>query len=111
MDRAKPIVAYDQVASVVEARAARQKQNRSQPGNPDLAATALLEALDSDNPLFRMLLGSVAFEAACEHALPDWRSSVPARMPHGVWMTANQSRERFGSSVVAGWSGRVLGEV
>lgn len=48
---------YDRIA---------EDNNGNQPGNPELAATALLDALDSDDPPFRLLLGAMAFETAVD---------------------------------------------
>jgi len=67
MDRAEPIAAYDEIEAIAERRAAqREENNGSQPGNPDLAARALLETLDRDDPPFRLLLGNVAFDVAVD---------------------------------------------
>lgn len=44
--------------------ARRTHNNGKQPGNPEKAAAALLEALDSDDPPFRLLLGNMASETA-----------------------------------------------
>jgi NAD(P)-dependent dehydrogenase (short-subunit alcohol dehydrogenase family) len=65
MDRAKPIDAYQQLDVVAERRAAQQEENNgSQAGNPELAAQALLETLDRDDPPFRLLLGNIAYDVA-----------------------------------------------
>jgi NAD(P)-dependent dehydrogenase (short-subunit alcohol dehydrogenase family) len=67
MDRAEPIAAYDEIDALAQRRAAqREENNGQQPGNPDLAARALLETLDQDDPPFRLLLGNLAFEVAVE---------------------------------------------
>jgi NAD(P)-dependent dehydrogenase (short-subunit alcohol dehydrogenase family) len=67
MDRAEPIAAYQQVEAIAERRAAqREENNGSQPGNPDLAARALLETLDRDDPPFRLLLGNIAYDVAVD---------------------------------------------
>ena len=67
MDRAEPIAAYDEVESLASRRAAqREENNGQQPGNPDLAARALLQTLDRDDPPFRLLLGNVAFDVAVD---------------------------------------------
>ena len=36
------------------------------PGNPELAAQALLDTLDRDDPPFRLLLGNVAYDVAVD---------------------------------------------
>jgi NAD(P)-dependent dehydrogenase (short-subunit alcohol dehydrogenase family) len=67
MDRAEPIAAYQQIEAIAERRAAqRDENNGSQPGNPDLAARALLETLDRDDPPFRLLLGNIAYDVAVD---------------------------------------------
>jgi NAD(P)-dependent dehydrogenase (short-subunit alcohol dehydrogenase family) len=67
MDRAEPIAAYQQIEAIAERRAAqREENNGSQPGNPDLAARALLETLDRDDPPFRLLLGNIAYDVAVD---------------------------------------------
>ena len=67
MDRAEPIDAYQQVETIAERRAAQQEENNgSQPGNPELAARALLDTLDLDDPPFRLLLGNVAYDVAVD---------------------------------------------
>jgi len=67
MDRAAPIGAYEQIEAIAERRAAQQEENNgSQPGNPDLAARALLDTLDRDDPPFRLLLGNVAYDVAVD---------------------------------------------
>ena len=67
MDRAQPIDAYTQVDAIAQRRASQQEENNgSQPGNPDLAAQALLDTLDRDDPPFRLLLGNVAFDTAID---------------------------------------------
>lgn len=67
MDRAEPIDAYQSIEAIAERRATQQEENNgSQPGNPDLAAQALLDTLDRDDPPFRLLLGNVAYDAAVE---------------------------------------------
>ena len=46
MDRAEPIDAYQDVELIAERRASQQEENNgSQPGNPELAAQALLDTL------------------------------------------------------------------
>jgi NAD(P)-dependent dehydrogenase (short-subunit alcohol dehydrogenase family) len=67
MDRADPIDAYQQIDQIAERRAAQQEDNNgSQPGNPELAAQALLDTLDRDDPPFRLLLGNVAYDVAVD---------------------------------------------
>ena len=67
MDRAEPIDAYQQIDQIAQRRAFQQEDNNgSQPGNPDLAAQALLETLDRDDPPFRLLLGNVAYDVAVD---------------------------------------------
>ena len=67
MDRAEPIDAYQQIQAIGDRRAAqREENNGSQPGNPELAAQALLATLDRDDPPFRLLLGNVAYDVAVD---------------------------------------------
>jgi NAD(P)-dependent dehydrogenase (short-subunit alcohol dehydrogenase family) len=67
MDRATPIDAYQEIETIAKRRSAQQEDNNgSQAGNPDLAATALLETLDRDDPPFRLLLGNVAYDTAID---------------------------------------------
>jgi NAD(P)-dependent dehydrogenase (short-subunit alcohol dehydrogenase family) len=67
MDRAEPIDAYQQIDQIAQRRAFQQEENNgSQPGNPDLAAKALLDTLDRDDPPFRLLLGNVAYDVAVD---------------------------------------------
>src|SRR5690348_9367591 len=67
MDRADPIDAYEQIDLIAERRAAQQEENNgSKPGNPDLAAQALLDTLDRDDPPFRPLLGNIAYDVATD---------------------------------------------
>jgi NAD(P)-dependent dehydrogenase (short-subunit alcohol dehydrogenase family) len=67
MDRAEPIEAYQEIEPIAERRAAQQEENNgSQPGNPDLAAQALLDTLDREDPPFRLLLGNVAYDVAID---------------------------------------------
>jgi NAD(P)-dependent dehydrogenase (short-subunit alcohol dehydrogenase family) len=52
-----------QIEAIAERRSAQQEENNgSQPGNPDLAAQALLDTLDRDDPPFRLLLGKSRLE-------------------------------------------------
>ena len=47
MDRAEPLDAYQRIDAIAERRAFQQEENNgSQPGNPDLAARALLDTLE-----------------------------------------------------------------
>ena len=67
MDRAEPIDAYQQIDQIAQRRAFQQEDNNgSQPGNPDLAAQALLDTLDRDDPPFRLLLGNIAYDVAVD---------------------------------------------
>src|ERR1700760_4437207 len=67
MDRATPIDAYEGIEAIAERRAAQQEENNgSQPGNPDLAAPALLDTLDREAPPFRLPLGNVAYDVAVD---------------------------------------------
>jgi NAD(P)-dependent dehydrogenase (short-subunit alcohol dehydrogenase family) len=67
MERAAPIDAYQQIEAIAERRSAQQEENNgSQPGNPDLAAQALLDTLDRDDPPFRLLLGNIAHDVAVD---------------------------------------------
>jgi len=67
MDRADPIAAYDEIESIAARRAAqREENNGQQPGNPELAAQALLGTLDRSDPPFRLLLGNVAYDVAID---------------------------------------------
>lgn len=67
MDRAEPIDAYEQLDLIAQRRASQQEENNgSQPGNPELAAQALLDTLDLDDPPFRLLLGNVAYDVAVD---------------------------------------------
>src|SRR6202012_1987931 len=65
MDRAERIEADQGIEAIAQRRAAQQEDNNgSQPGNPDLAAQALLDTLVRDVPPFRLLLGNVAYDVA-----------------------------------------------
>jgi hypothetical protein len=44
----------------------REENNGSLPGNPDLAAQALLATLERDDRPFRLLLGNVAYDVAVD---------------------------------------------
>lgn len=67
MDRATPIDAYQAIEALAERRSSQQQENNgSQPGNPDLAAKALLDTLDRDDPPFRLLLGNIAYTVAID---------------------------------------------
>jgi NAD(P)-dependent dehydrogenase (short-subunit alcohol dehydrogenase family) len=67
MDRAEPIDAYQQIDQIAQRRAFQQEDNNgSQPGNPDLAAQALLDTINRDDPPFRLLLGNIAYDVAVD---------------------------------------------
>jgi NAD(P)-dependent dehydrogenase (short-subunit alcohol dehydrogenase family) len=67
MDRAQTIDAYQEIEDIAARRASQQEENNgSQPGNPELAAQALLATLDRDDPPFRLLLGNVAYDVAVD---------------------------------------------
>jgi len=67
MDRADPIDAYQGIEAIAQRRASQQEENNgAQPGNPELAAQALLATLDRDDPPFRLLLGNVAYDVAVD---------------------------------------------
>jgi NAD(P)-dependent dehydrogenase (short-subunit alcohol dehydrogenase family) len=67
MDRAEPIDAYEGIEAIATRRAGQQAENNgSQPGNPELAARALLDTLDREDPPFRLLLGNVAYDVAVD---------------------------------------------
>ena len=67
MDRADPIDAYEKIDLIAQRRAFQEEENNgSQPGNPELAAKALLDTLDRDDPPFRLLLGNVAYDVAVD---------------------------------------------
>lgn len=78
MTRAEPIEAYQQLDFVANRREAQAEDNNGkQPGNPDLAAKALLDTLSRDDPPFRLLLGNVAYEVAVdryEQRLAEFRA-------------------------------------
>jgi NAD(P)-dependent dehydrogenase (short-subunit alcohol dehydrogenase family) len=78
MDRAEPIDAYQEIDFIAQRRQAQQEENNGQqPGNPDLAARALLQTLDRDDPPFRLLLGNLAYEVATnryESRLAEFRA-------------------------------------
>jgi NAD(P)-dependent dehydrogenase (short-subunit alcohol dehydrogenase family) len=78
MDRAQPIDAYQDIEVIAQRRATQQEDNNgSQAGNPDLAAQALLDTLDRDDPPFRLLLGNVAYDTAInryESRLQEFRA-------------------------------------
>ena len=78
MERTEPIEAYQQIDLIAQRRAAQQEENNgSQAGNPELAAKALLDTLDRDDPPFRLLLGNVAYDVAIdryENRLKEFRA-------------------------------------
>ncbi len=56
-----------EIDQIAQRRAFQQEENNgSQPGNPELAAQALLDTLDLDDPPFRLLLGNVAYDVAVD---------------------------------------------
>ena len=69
MTRADRMDAYRPALDAFYDRIA-EDNNGKQPGNPEKAATALLDALDSDDPPFRLLLGNAAFETAVNRYEP-----------------------------------------
>src|SRR5690242_14172839 len=78
MTRATPLPAYDEVDIIAKRRRAQAEENNGQqPGNPELAARALLETLDREDPPFRLLLGNVAHDVAVdryERRLAEFRA-------------------------------------
>jgi NAD(P)-dependent dehydrogenase (short-subunit alcohol dehydrogenase family) len=67
MDRAEPIDAYQGIEAIAQRRTSqREENNGAQPGNPELAAQALLDTLDRDDPPFRLPLGNVAYDVAVD---------------------------------------------
>jgi NAD(P)-dependent dehydrogenase (short-subunit alcohol dehydrogenase family) len=78
MSRATPIDAYEQVDFIAQRRKAQAEDNNGkQPGNPELAAKALLDTLERDDPPFRLLLGNVAHDVAVdryEQRLAEFRA-------------------------------------
>jgi NAD(P)-dependent dehydrogenase (short-subunit alcohol dehydrogenase family) len=67
MSRATPLEAYDGIDVIAQRRQAQAEENNGkQPGNPELAAKALLETLDREDPPFRLLLGNVAYDVAVD---------------------------------------------
>jgi NAD(P)-dependent dehydrogenase (short-subunit alcohol dehydrogenase family) len=81
MDRAEPIDAYEGIEAIAERRSSQQEENNgSQPGNPDLAARALLDTLERDDPPFRVLLGNLAYDVAIDRyqsRLEEFRAGEP----------------------------------
>ena len=65
MTRAEPIEDYDSVLGEFHERM-KEENNGTQPGNPEKAAAALIDALDADEPPFRLLLGNRAFDTAVD---------------------------------------------
>jgi short chain dehydrogenase len=78
---AEPIAAYDGIETIAQRRSSQQEENNgSQPGNPDLAAQALLHTLERDDAPFRLLLGNVAHDVAInryESRLEEFRAGEP----------------------------------
>jgi NAD(P)-dependent dehydrogenase (short-subunit alcohol dehydrogenase family) len=67
MTRATPLEPYEQIDVLSERRRAQAEENNGQqPGNPELAARALLDTLERENPPFRLLLGNVAYDVAVD---------------------------------------------
>lgn len=67
MARATPLESYEQVDVLEERRRSQAEANNgTQPGNPELAARALLDTLDREDPPFRLLLGNVAYDVAVD---------------------------------------------
>jgi NAD(P)-dependent dehydrogenase (short-subunit alcohol dehydrogenase family) len=78
MSRATPLEPYEQIDLIADRRRAQTEDNNGkQPGNPELAARALLDALDRDDPPFRLLLGNVPYDVAVdryEQRLAEFRA-------------------------------------
>jgi NAD(P)-dependent dehydrogenase (short-subunit alcohol dehydrogenase family) len=78
MTRATPLEPYEQIDFIAARRRAQAEDNNGkQPGNPELAAQALLDTLDRDHPPFRLLLGNVAYDVAVdryEQRLAEFRA-------------------------------------
>ena len=74
----EPIDANQQLDFVAQRREAQaEDDNGKQPGNPELAAMALLETLSREDPPFRLLLGDVAYDVAVdryEQRLAEFRA-------------------------------------
>jgi hypothetical protein len=93
MDRARPIEAYQGIDTIAQRRSAQPEDNNgSQPGNPDLAARALLDTLDHDDPPSRLRLGNVAYDTAVdcyESRLSEFRAGEQvARSADDRWRRA-----------------------
>jgi NAD(P)-dependent dehydrogenase (short-subunit alcohol dehydrogenase family) len=74
----EPIEAYD--AAVGPVRSSLAEGDGRQPGDPDRAAAAILEALGAADPPLRLVLGTDAADAVGEHleaALAEFRSWEP----------------------------------
>jgi NAD(P)-dependent dehydrogenase (short-subunit alcohol dehydrogenase family) len=78
MTRATPLEAYEQLDFIAERRRAQAEENNgTQRGNPELAAKALLETLDREDPPFRLPLGNIAYDVAVdryEQRLAEFRA-------------------------------------
>jgi NAD(P)-dependent dehydrogenase (short-subunit alcohol dehydrogenase family) len=78
MTRATALPEYDEIDFIAKRRRAQAEENNGQqPGNPELAAQALLETLDREDPPFRLLLGNVAYDVAVdryEQRLAEFRA-------------------------------------
>ncbi len=81
MDRAEPLHAYEQIEAFANRRATQREENNGrQPGNPNLAARALLDALDRPDTPFRLLLGNMAYDVAVDRyqsRLTEFRKGEP----------------------------------
>jgi short-subunit dehydrogenase len=81
---ARSITDYDNLINPI--RQARQAHNGHQPGNPALAAEAILRVLQSANPPVHLLLGSDALQSvAASHARLDAEINA--------WRTLSQSTD------------------
>jgi NAD(P)-dependent dehydrogenase (short-subunit alcohol dehydrogenase family) len=78
MTRATPLEAYEGIDAIAERRRSQAAENNgAQRGNPDLAAKALLDTLERDDPPFRLLLGNTAYDVAVdryERRLEEFRA-------------------------------------
>jgi NAD(P)-dependent dehydrogenase (short-subunit alcohol dehydrogenase family) len=67
MSRATPLEPYEKIDGLNERRRSQAEDNNGkQPGNPELAAKALLDTLEREDPPFRLLLGNVAYDVAVD---------------------------------------------
>jgi NAD(P)-dependent dehydrogenase (short-subunit alcohol dehydrogenase family) len=78
MSRATPLEPYEEIDFIKERRRAQSEDNNGrQAGNPELAARALLDTLEREDPPFRLLLGNVAYDVAVdryEQRLDEFRA-------------------------------------